>query len=504
MRGLLVVPLLFAVLAGCVSEAPDPVDEPDVPVHVCEPTPFEDPYIRFANLTEDVIADVAGRAENQWDFSKSNVRSCSLAAIGHHDLREGDPHKYLGEIDFRGDLDLGAVAVLGNGETPMIYILDISNRSAPQVISTIEQDGTYIVDVKLGDNGDYLFAASQTVPGPGEGFGLADLEPTAPTGFTVYDIRDPANPTFVTTIADPQVGCHMLNTEYVGTTLVVACVSQQVRLHAFEVTPAGLAYITFVDYFPEGENGAPAPSGVPAVGDPTGGQLTQGPHDMLIQRDEVTNDLLMVVSHWGAGMRVVDLNDAPQATELGKWMGEGATHYAGNVHTAMMFYANGTRYIMASPEYTSGGNIPSLWLLDATDLSNPTLVGEWFHPGNHTSEGLYLTTHQWQVAPVGPDVALEDVKVYLTYNKGGIWVLGLQEMLEFDNQGAIKGFHLSRAVLDEATAVGNAVLSTWDVNLVDGYIYGSDRATGLWVFHYQGDADHPGDVLGDPRLTGFN
>ncbi len=255
MRGWLVLPLMFVALAGCldadVPEATDPGNEPPS----CEPTPFEDPGIRFANLTDDVIAAVADRAENQWDFAKSNVRSCSLAAIGHHDLREGNPHKYLGEIDFRGDLDLGAVAVLGNGETPMIYILDISNRTSPDVISTIAQDGTYIVDVKLGDNGDYLFAASQTVPGPGEGFGLTDLEPTAPTGFTVYDIRDPANPTFVTTIADPQVGCHMLNTEYVGTTLVVACVSQQVRLHAFEVTPAGLVYITFVDYFPEGDAG---------------------------------------------------------------------------------------------------------------------------------------------------------------------------------------------------------------------------------------------------------
>ena len=81
-------------------------------------------------------------------------------------------------------------------------------------------------------------------------------------------------------------------------------------------------------------------------------------------------------------------------------------------------------------------------------------------------------------------------------NHGGVWVLGFKEMLEGDLWGAIKGFHLTRTPLDEATAVtANAVLNTWDVNLVDGYIYGTDRATGVWVLDYRGD-DHLTDLTG--------
>ncbi len=487
--------MALIALAGCLTDEPDPTTDPGQTPRDCSPTAFEDGNISVVDPSVDPIVD---HREYQWMFNSTNIRTCSLAAIGHHELRDGNPHGYIGEIDMRGDLNLGVVAVLGAGaETPTAYLLDISNRSAPVVLSTIEMPGTYMVDVKIGDRGDYLFIASQTIPGPGETYGVLQGEPYGPTGFTVYDIKDRTAPSYVMNIPDTQIGCHMLNHEIVGTTHVVACVSQQVRLHAFEETAAGLVYITFVDYIPTGPNGLPLPSGIPAVGDPTGA-LSSGPHDMIIQRDEVTNDLVMIVSHWNHGVRVVDLNNAPAAVELGSWTGQGATHYAGNVHTAMMFYANGSRYIMASPEYTSGGNVASMWLLDATDYSDLKLVGEWYHPNEHDSQGLYVTTHQWQVAPTGIDVPLEDVRLYLTMNHAGIWVLGVEEILAKDLQGAIKGFHLSRTPLDEAKAVTpNAILSTWDVNIVDGYIYGSDRATGLWIFHYEEDP------LGDPARTGF-
>ncbi len=484
--------------AGCLGE--DAADEQPVAPKACKATPFEDPAIKFLETTDDPIARVSERGE-AWDFSTYNLRTCSLSAIGWTPLRwtesgEPWPHGYIGEIDMRGDLDLGAVAVLGNGETPRIYLLDISDRSAPEVISHIDQDGTYVADIKISDNGMYLYAASQSLPGPGETFGLPALEPTAPTGFTIYDIRDPKAPSYIGSFVDTQVGCHMLSNQRVANTEVVACISQQVRLWAFEeAMPGTLVPLGFVDYVPTaGPMGAPAPS-VPTGPLPLG---SSGPHDMTIQVDEVTGDLMMFVSHWDSGLRVVDLTDAPAAMEVGAWNGEGATHYSGNVHTAMMAYVDGKRYIVASPEYTSDGTVPSLWVLDATDYSDLKLVAEWYHPGNHTSQGLYLTTHQWQIAPTGMDVPLNKTNIYLTYNHAGVWVLDFEEILRGDNLGAIKGFHLSRKPLDQDKATtGNAILSTWDVNIVDGHIFGSDRNTGLWVFHYEGDP------LGDPAYTGF-
>jgi hypothetical protein len=93
-------------------------------------------------------------------------------------------------------------------------------------------------------------------------------------------------------------------------------------------------------------------------------------------------------------------------------------------------------------------------------------------------------------------VSADDARVYLTMNHGGVWVLDFGAILRGDDAGAILGFNLARTPIPD-DHVANAILSTWDVNVVDGYVYGTDRATGLWVFHYTGD------TLGDQRLTGF-
>lgn len=478
--------LMVAGLAGCagIDDAPEADEAP------CAPTAFETPGIGFLNTTDDVLARVNDTAL-AFDFPTYNLRTCGLAAIGHTPLRwsaDGtpDPHHYIGEIDIRGGL--GAVAVLGNQEDALVYVLDMTVRAEPQVIATIPQLGTYITDVKISDTGRYLITASQRGTDQGE---LADLpELTANAGFTIYDISDPAAPAYVGTYDNGATGCHMLSSERIATTEVVVCVSDTIKVWGFEETEAGLVPLGYVPYIPDGGAGCTLPAPVPCVG-------VESPHDATVQLDPVTGQRVMVVSHWNSGVRVVDLTDAPRATEIGAWTGEGATHYGGNVHTAMMFYANGTRYVMATPEYTSQGHVPSMWLLDATDYGAMKLVAEWFHPGEHESQGLYLTTHQWQIAPTGPDVPLDDVRVYLTMNHGGVWVLGLDEILAGANLGAVKGFHLGRTPLDPDGPVGNARLSTWDVNLVDGHIYGSDRATGLWVFRYEED------VLGDAGRTGF-
>ncbi len=490
--------LLLAIvpLTGCLSGAGDASGAADD----CPAAPFDPEGVRIVDAGFDPIVDDRSL---QWDFDSYNVRTCTLPAIGWTALSsDGVPHKYIGEMDMRGDLGLGAVAVLGNGEAPLVYLLDIRDRAAPAVVATLPQQGTYVTDVKFSDDGKVLYTASQTVAVDG----LAALPaPTAPTGLTAYNVEDPANPVYLGTVVDPQVGCHMLEPVQVAPTQdAVFCISAFVRSYLIERGQPALVDLGFVDYIPS-RAGAPTPTGIPAVGDPTcdaptGCLLASGPHDVTVWHEGGTfgqGASYAVVSHWDEGLKVLDISQAPLITEVGSWNGEGATHYAGNVHTAMMFTVGEDRYIVASPEYTSDGTVPGLWVLDASDLGGLRLVGEWYHPGNHTSQGLYLTTHQWQVAPTGPDVTADQVRIYLTYNHAGVWVLDLAKMLEGDMAGAILGFNLARAPLDESASVANAVLSTWDVNVVDGFIYGTDRATGLWVFHYTGDE------LGDERLRGY-
>ncbi len=507
LRTLLALLVLSTVaLAGCADT--------DIPeANPCPESPYDLPGIRLRDPTDDPIQPDS----DPWNHEATNVRTCSLPAIGWHPLRgdpespgTADPHNYLGEIDMRGDLNLGAVAVLGRNEVPTVYLLDIANRSEPVVLSTITQAATYIVDVKISDDGDYLFAASQNLPtSVPAGFPEAPAGLSTPVGFTIYDIRDPRAPVFVQTVASvDDLGCHMLSHEIIDDTDVVFCVGQQVHAHGFVRNPTGpWAHLGAFSYFPpEGSNALPlvgcvndslylSVAGAGAVND----LLCSGPHDMTVRADPVDGRIYMTVSHWNEGLYVVDVSEPVNQgfATMAHWNGEGATHYDGNVHTAMLFWVGDQRYIVATPEYTSPGTVPSVWVLDANDFSNLRLIGEWYHPGEYDSQGLYMTTHQWQVAPTGPNASIEDTKIYLTYNHNGIWALGLEEILAGDNAGAILGYNLARSPLKEGEDVSNAILSTWDVNVVDGYIYGSDRATGLWVFHLQGDQ------LGDPALTGF-
>lgn len=499
---------LAFLLAGCTQPTGPGPD--DGTAAACPASPFDQPGVRLTDPSLDPIPD---DKDNATDFGTTNVRTCTLPAIGWTALRaDGVPHKYLGEMDLRGDLDLGAVAVVGSGEPGGVYVLDIQDRAAPKVLAFIPQPGAHVTDVKLSDDGKILYTASQALPTSGDVLTGNLPTPIAPAGFTAYSLTDPKAPQYLGAVLDTQVGCHMLEPVQVADNQdAVFCVSEHVRSYLVQRDGPVLLNLGFVDYLPT-RSGVPTPSAIPAVGDPTcqlpepltcagapaAALLSSGPHDVTVTHENGTfgPGSYAVVSHWNEGLKVLDISGAPLIKEVGSWNGEGAAHYAGHVHTAMMFRAGGHRYIMASPEYTSGTEVPSLWVLDADDLAHLKLVAEWSHPGLHPSQGLYLTTHQWQVAPRGDNVSVEDVRVYLTYNHAGVWVLDFGQILAGDNQGAILGYNLARTPIPD-DHVPNAILNTWDVNVVDGHIYGTDRATGLWVFGYTGDR------LGDPALTGF-
>jgi hypothetical protein len=395
----------------------------------------------------------------------------------------------------------------------MVYLVDIEDRANPTVLSTVNLALVYAVDVKISDDGDFLFVASQYTGSatPNQNSPIPS-GPAATHGFTIFDISDRSAPSFVQFVANADgLGCHMLSHEIINGTDVVFCVGQHINAHGLVRAADGLPWVylgAFPYLLPDGSSdllpGA-CINDITAVGDPSSlipgspvDALCNGPHDMTVAVDDVDGKTYMTVSHWNEGLRVVDVSNpvTEQFITVGSWNGEGAKHYAGNVHTAMMFWLGDVRYVVATPEMTYGGVVPSIWVLNATDLGNMELVAEWYNPQEIPTPGLFTTLHQWQIAPTGPEVNVEDTNIYITMNHAGLWVLDFAKILEGDLEGAIGGFHMARDELDQANAVGNAVLSTWDVNVVDGYIYGSDRATGLWVFDYSGDA-------GVENVTGF-
>jgi hypothetical protein len=472
---------LVTAFAGCLEgETPLPPGSDDA----CRPGGLSETGTRLLSTTDDPIKDDRSL---QWDHESYNARTCSLPAIGHNVLNAtGVPHKYIGELDMHGEHDLGAVAVLGSREKPRVYLLDIKDRANPKVLSMIEQSGTYIVDVKITEDGKFLYTASQATAAPE--ITARPTEPLTPVGFSVYNIQDRAKPKYIGTVVDSGAGCHMMSLVQVASNQdAVFCISAQLRSYLIQRDNDRILNLGFVPY-------SPTPSQAGGAG--------LGPHDTTVFHEGGkfrAGKSYQVVSYLNYGVRVLDITDAPVVKEVGSWMGQGAKHYHGAVHTAMMFRVGDHRYIAATPEYTNAAakEVPSVWVLDADDLSNLKLIGEWYHPNEHAAQGLYLTLHQWQVAPTGKDLTPDQVRIYITYNHAGIWVLDLGKILAHDNAGAILGFNSARTPIEPEKCVPNSILSTWDVGVVDGHIYGTDRCTGLWVFHYEGDR------LGDERVRGF-
>src|SRR5687767_7155430 len=99
--------LVLTTFAGCLVEPVGPVPGADT---ACVPGSKDAAGAKLLNASQDPIVDDKAQ---QWDFESYNVRTCSLPSIGWNPLNPtGTPHKYIGELDMRGEHDLGAVAVV--------------------------------------------------------------------------------------------------------------------------------------------------------------------------------------------------------------------------------------------------------------------------------------------------------------------------------------------------------------------------------------------------------
>lgn len=475
--------LLMAVLSGCLGSDGTETDP-------CPPGAADLADTRILDPVEDPIVD----GHDHWDFAPHAVRTCSMVALHHTTLTDGAAHKYIGELDLHPERSLGAVGVLlSDEEGSGIVLWDISERAAPRAVAFAPTPGFSPVDVKFSEDGRLLYVATQRGLRTDERILEGPVEQVGSNGILAFDVSDPSAPRLAGQTLRLPGGCHMVRPVTIGGQEWLWCAWE--GFWAFPVLRAdGAVHFGPPSVYLRDEAGIPTPTG-PAATRAHLEPFVEGAGHLDMQFHKDAGRTIMVASHWDAGLRVVDVSDPHAPQELAQWKGEGARHYYGQVHSAEVVTTAEGRFILASPELTSDDTVPSIWVLDAADWSAPRLVAEFTAQGDHPSGDLTFTIHQWQVAPQGPDVSADDVRIYMTYNHAGVWVLSLGEILAGDNAAAVQGFHLARAPLDEESLPSRAYLGSWDVGLVDGHIYASDRATGLWTFHFRPD------TLGDPRLT---
>lgn len=474
MRVIALLLALAAILAGCVT-APADVD----------------PQATLGAFVDPIVDD-----HDHSLFTEHNLSTASMSLVGWTPMGEdGNPYSYIGEMDTRGNLTV--VQVLGRGSMPGFVVLDTTDPANPAPVGRADMPYSYVVDVKWSPDGKYVFAASQAMTNRQRSEQSVAEDPVfaalTGNGFTQWDMSDPANPVAVAGGLSEPTGCHMLSVKEAAGELYVFCVANVVKVYAY----AGEGAWTEVAAIGPGAT----PTGLERVASEVVGAgpnapfqllLSAEPHDLTIQEDPIEEGRLIAsVSYWDFGLRFYDVTDPRDPVELGAWGGAGAEVYEGNVHGAVLYGHHGEeRLVVVGPELL-GDTHPALWILDVTDFANPKVVGEWVPPGAHVSQGLLLTTHQFQVV---------NERIYLAYNHAGVWVLSLHAILEGDYAADparpdVLGYYLPHQEVELYDPDIAAVPNTWDVNVKDGHIFASDRYTGFYVLHYEGD------TAGDAAIT---
>ncbi len=154
------------------------------------------------------------------------------------------------------------------------------------------------------------------------------------------------------------------------------------------------------------------------------------------------------------------------------------TWYMHTVQAAVL--DDGTRRIVLVPEVFSDAEaevIAPLWVLDGSDLDNIELLGTWKNPGDHGSELLRFSVHNFQYL---------DPYVALAHYHGGVWLLEIQK----DNDGIViepAAYHVPANDPDRAmSGIYHGVYNmmdaptVWDVVVHKGTMFATDVNSGLY------------------------
>lgn len=425
MRAVLLV--LALVLAGCAT--PGALDSASSPPEAATVDPF-------GGFPDPLVI-----GHDHGDVAAHKLATPNFKELGHAALDAAA----FAEADLMGE-DRLVVAALLEG----FYILDISDRANPKVMSFTRDPG-YIADVKA--YGKFVFVGIQLAGGF--------------TGVHVFNAIAPQAPLLVGEF--PMVGgCHMLAV-HLG---YLYCAPNDASVRIFQMVET----IAAIELVPVG---AYAPKGAPALPIVAQQEPNDFTHDMTVMLDPVTGKSVMVVSFWDYGVRVVDVSTPANPQELGVWNGEGSDEsYSGHVHTSVVGMVGGKRVIVTVPE---NAPIPSLTVIDATDYGNMTALGAWVPKLDYGQESVStFSTHNFQFL---------DERVYLAMYHGGVWVLDVSDPARIVPLGyALPASDGGSNVASPLPLLGSASPNVWDVVLNDGYVYATDISTGLHVLQLDGDA----------------
>ena len=365
-----------------------------------------------------VTARMGGqRATVTIEISPRDAEQGSFAIVGHGEQQA----RFNSDLWVHGDCAFtGTWGDRGGALGNTLNTWDITDPTAPELVSDLTVDARVVNDVKVRAEGDLAVISHE--------FSLDQRN-----GVTLLDLSDPCRPTVISRFTDGlQSGVH--NVWIDGD-------------HVYVVTDnvgSGLRVLDVSD---------PAnPVVVASFADPSSFL-----HDVYVR------DGLAFLSHWDSGLIILDVGngvmggtpDAPREVSRVRTSG-------GQTHNAWYWPERGLVFV-GEEDFVSPG---IMHVVDVSDLSAPVEVATFRVPGD--------TPHNFWLDEDGE-------LLYMAWYTKGIIALDVSGDLlgELDRQGrtvagaAYSGFG--------ACPGGVGGTCTWAPQLDDGHLYLSDMNTGLWV-----------------------
>jgi hypothetical protein len=367
-----------------------------------------------AGLLAGCLAD-DGDGEEGREAERDALQALDEALVSFHD--HSDPTQHPGSSWRIEDVFTSTLPMAGSGSvsppsefvvqdgyafvamfhpTAGFEILDLADPERPRHVGLFDAGTAYVNDVEVSPDLRWAFVPTQPTQ-------TAEDNPTsggtpflADHGVQVADISDLATPTlaafhngnvgmYSTPRTSPLVtgpsGYHRLDVQEIDGSLYVFGTNNQfaaIDILRFDPEPVP-ALVPVAQY--------QSPEGKQAALDRQDGYASSNVHDVTVGPDPLDGFPLMAVAHWEAGVHFVDVSDPADPELLGVW-DDYTEVLPGNVHNVEFTAIDGRRIAVATPEYPVDYERQGIvWIIDATDFSDPRLIGSWSLPGLHPVEG---------------------------------------------------------------------------------------------------------------------
>lgn len=401
----------------------------------------------------------------------------------------------IGELDIR---DQYAFVATFNPHAGFV-IYDLEDPANPEFVGRYDAGTSYAADVKVTDDARWAFVATEPEAifrGTGEPLldylqGELDIDGTkfaGDFGLQVVDLSDKSNPELVTVHTADPLGYHMVDfMEIEGDIYVFGAVLTDPRVDILRFNEGPVPHLEPISTYQHPD--AVDPQSNFLVADISEAVIV---HDMTAEMDLLDDFPLLTVSYWTLGAHLVDISDPADPQLLGVWDDFTEAPW-GNAHTAKVTEVEGQRVLVVSPEYRGLEQQGVLWIVNATDLSDPVLHGTWSLPGDYPFEALFkFSTHNFE---------LFDGKIYHAHFHAGAQVLDISTM-EKARDPPILSIIVPQGVdpIEAPTLAGAPSPLIWDAIPYKDHLYLTDITGGLRVYELPpGAAPAPGtgppDVL---------